>query len=75
MSDFLKQVALVGQEPVLYARSITDNIAYGMGEVNSETIQEAATLANAHGFISNMTDGYQTQAGEKGKLRAASFSK
>ena len=63
------QVSLVGQEPTLYARSIADNIAYGLKDLPQELIQHAAKLANAHGFISNMQDGFETQAGEKGNFK------
>ncbi|XP_013401168.1 ATP-binding cassette sub-family B member 9 isoform X1 [Lingula anatina] len=62
-----RKIALVGQEPVLYARSIRENIAYGMEEECSiEEVQLAAKKANAHQFILEMKDGYETQAGEKG---------
>ncbi|XP_071504086.1 ABC-type oligopeptide transporter ABCB9-like [Diadema antillarum] len=60
------KIALVGQEPVLYARSIQDNIAYGMEECSEECIQRAAELANAHGFITDLKKGYKTETGEKG---------
>lgn len=60
------QVALVGQEPVLFARSIQKNIAYGMTDVPIETVVKAATKSNAHDFITNLTKGYETGVGEKG---------
>ncbi|EOD13592.1 putative ABC transporter, partial [Emiliania huxleyi CCMP1516] len=52
---FHRQVALVGQEPVLFARSIEDNICYGLGErgegrPSTEEVHAAAQLANAHDF-------------------------
>lgn len=62
------QVSLVGQEPVLYGRSIAENIACGMEAVLRGDIEEAAKLANAHGFITGMREDYETQAGEKGQL-------
>ncbi|XP_060069453.1 ABC-type oligopeptide transporter ABCB9-like [Ylistrum balloti] len=62
------KVALVGQEPVLYARSLKDNIRCGLSEEHyeMERVIRAAGLANAHQFIMEMKKGYDTQAGEKG---------
>ena len=60
------RVALVAQEPTLFARSIADNIAYGIENVDKERIQEVAKQANAHQFIVDMPEGYDTQTGEKG---------
>ncbi|XP_075390489.1 ABC-type oligopeptide transporter ABCB9 [Tenrec ecaudatus] len=59
-------ISLVSQEPVLFARSITDNIAYGLPAVPFEMVVEAAQKANAHGFILELHDGYGTETGEKG---------
>ncbi|VDH92845.1 ATP-binding cassette, subfamily B (MDR/TAP), member 9 [Mytilus galloprovincialis] len=62
------KISLVGQEPVLYARSIKDNIGYGLGsDVTIETVQQAAGMANAHEFIMEMEKQYVTEAGEKGQ--------
>jgi len=66
---FHQQVALVGQEPVLYARSIADNITYGLeGEAqpDHDGIVAAATLGNAHDFILSFEHGYDTMVGERG---------
>ncbi|KAK6725515.1 hypothetical protein RB195_004065 [Necator americanus] len=60
------KVALVGQEPVLYARSVTENIGYGMNTFTSEQVQSSSKLANAHAFIMDTTEGYNTDVGEKG---------
>lgn len=63
------KVALVGQEPVLFARSVKENIAYGLtnsGEVNQSVVENVSQLANAHSFISDMPEGYDTETGEKG---------
>ena len=66
---FHRQVALVGQEPVLFARSIEDNICYGLDEGRRPTTDEvhaAAILANAHDFVSGFELGYSTAVGERG---------
>jgi len=53
---------------VLYARSIEENICYGLAdhEWTQASVQSAAEMANAHMFIMQLKDGYKTQAGEKG---------
>ncbi|KAI1703534.1 ABC transporter transmembrane region domain-containing protein [Ditylenchus destructor] len=60
------KVALVGQEPILYARSVHENIGYGYPAARTETVQRAAKMANAHGFIMDTHEGYDTDVGEKG---------
>ncbi|KAK1160166.1 ATP-binding cassette sub-family B member 9 [Acipenser oxyrinchus oxyrinchus] len=60
------KVSLVGQEPVLFARSVQENIAYGLTDCCLEEIVQASMKANAHGFITELPDGYSTDAGEKG---------
>ncbi|KAH7726669.1 ATP-binding cassette sub-family B member 9 isoform 5 [Aphelenchoides avenae] len=60
------KIALVGQEPVLYARSVRENISYGYDIATEDMIVKAAKLANAHGFIMDTTAGYETDVGEKG---------
>ncbi|XP_077228537.1 putative multidrug resistance protein [Tasmannia lanceolata] len=59
-------IALVSQEPTLFAGSIHENIAYGKEKATESEIMEAAVLANAHQFISSMKDGYETYCGERG---------
>ena len=62
------KVALVGQEPVLFARSIRENITYGLENdmASVECVEHASRLSNAYDFISEMPEGYETQSGEKG---------
>lgn len=54
------QVALVGQEPVLFARTVEENITYGLTDVPREAVLQAATKANAHDFITTLPKGYET---------------
>ncbi|KAG2697841.1 hypothetical protein I3760_07G123900 [Carya illinoinensis] len=62
-----QQMALVGQEPVLFNDTIRANIAYGKGgDVTEAEIIAAAELANAHKFISGLQQGYDTIVGERG---------
>ncbi|KAJ8273749.1 hypothetical protein GJAV_G00105100 [Gymnothorax javanicus] len=60
------KVAMVGQEPVLFSGSIRENIAYGLTDCPLERVEEAARKANAHGFISQLEHGYDTDVGERG---------
>ncbi|CAA2969117.1 multidrug resistance [Olea europaea subsp. europaea] len=59
-------IALVSQEPTLFAGTINENIAYGKQNATESEIRKAAILANAHEFISGMEDGYETYCGERG---------
>jgi ATP-binding cassette, subfamily B, bacterial len=60
------QIAIVQQEPILFHRSLAENIAYGRPGASSEAIVEAARLANAHDFIAQLPNGYGTLVGERG---------
>ncbi|XP_049343241.1 putative multidrug resistance protein [Solanum verrucosum] len=61
-----QSIALVSQEPTLFAGTIYENIAYGKENASESEIIKAAVLANAHEFISGMNDGYETQCGQRG---------
>ncbi|CAO2037475.1 unnamed protein product [Urochloa humidicola] len=60
------QMGLVSQEPALFATSIRDNILLGMEDATAEEVVAAAKAANAHDFISQLPQGYDTQVGERG---------
>ncbi|WVZ96174.1 hypothetical protein U9M48_041843 [Paspalum notatum var. saurae] len=60
------KIGLVSQEPVLFAASIRDNIAYGKDNATDEEIRAAAELANASKFIDKMPQGSATSVGEHG---------
>ncbi|KAG9450636.1 hypothetical protein H6P81_010601 [Aristolochia fimbriata] len=61
-----KRMALVGQEPTLFAGTIRENIAYGSEKVSEAEVTEAARAANAHEFVSSLKEGYETWCGERG---------
>ncbi|XP_059637694.1 ABC transporter B family member 13-like isoform X2 [Cornus florida] len=60
------KIGLVQQEPALFSTTIYDNIKYGNAGATEIEIMKAAKAANAHGFISRMPEGYQTQVGDRG---------
>ncbi|RVW42519.1 ABC transporter B family member 13 [Vitis vinifera] len=60
------KIGLVQQEPALFSTTIYENIRYGNEEASEIEIMKAARAANAHGFISRMPEGYQTQVGDRG---------
>ena len=61
-----EQIAVVPQEPMLFHRSIRENIAYGKPDATEEEIIEVAKKAEAHAFISALPKGYDTLVGERG---------
>ncbi|XP_037948001.1 multidrug resistance protein homolog 49-like isoform X1 [Teleopsis dalmanni] len=63
---FRSQIGVVGQEPVLFATTIEENIRYGNPSASVEDIQKAARMANCHDFISKLPKGYDTLVGERG---------
>jgi ATP-binding cassette subfamily B protein len=56
----------VAQEPILFHRSLAENIAYARPGATAEEIERAAWLANAHDFIVKLPKGYATLVGERG---------
>ncbi|KAL8193507.1 hypothetical protein R6Q57_026642 [Mikania cordata] len=60
------QMGLVSQEPALFATTIKENILFGKEDANMEEVIEAAKASNAHNFISQLPQGYDTQVGERG---------
>ena len=59
-------IGVVSQEPVLFNTTIAENIRYGREDATMEDIIQAAKNANAHDFISQLPDGYDTDVGERG---------
>ena len=60
------QIAIVQQEPILFHRSLAENISYGKPGATQPEIERAAKLANAHDFIAKLPKGYGTLVGERG---------
>lgn len=66
LDSLRRNISFVGQEPLLFAGSIADNIRYGDLGASDEEIKRAAKAANVHDFILELPNGYQTEAGERG---------
>jgi ATP-binding cassette, subfamily B, bacterial len=60
------QIAIVPQEPVLFHRSLAENIAYARPDASASAIEQAARMANAHDFIARLPHRYATLVGERG---------
>lgn len=61
-----RNIALVPQDPILFHRSLMDNIRYGDLQASEEDVIRVAQLAHCHEFISKLPQGYQTFVGERG---------
>jgi ABC-type multidrug transport system fused ATPase/permease subunit len=59
-----RQIGLVPQDSFLFSGTIADNIRFGRPEASDESVEQAAQSANAHAFIMNKPDGYQTRVQE-----------
>lgn len=66
MRSLRNQIGVVLQEPFLFHGTISDNITYGMPDASRAEVVAAAKAANAHDFIVNFPDGYDTMVGERG---------
>jgi len=66
LKELREHIGIVMQEPFLFNASIMENIAYGKLNATMDEVVQAATLANAHTFISSLPEGYHHQVGERG---------
>ena len=64
--SFLNQIALVPQETLLFGGTVQENILYGKLDATDQELEDAAKKANAHDFIVDLENGYETIVGEKG---------
>lgn len=65
-SELRSLMGIVTQESILFNDSVYNNIAFGIENTSEEKVMEAAKIANAHEFISQLENGYQTSIGERG---------
>ena len=68
LASLRAQIALVTQETLIFNDTVRANIAYGRPEVPLAEVERAARLAQAHGFIQSLPEGYETRVGERGGL-------
>ncbi|MGD2173775.1 MAG: ABC transporter ATP-binding protein [Candidatus Brocadiaceae bacterium] len=64
--SLMRQIAIVGQHPFLFNRTIGENIRYGKPDATDEELVAAAEAANIHEFIQELPEAYETLAGERG---------
>lgn len=67
-ADFRRHIALVAQDPVIFAGSAMENIRFGRPEASDEDVKAAAMAAAAHEFLMALPDGYQSELGERGVM-------
>jgi ABC-type multidrug transport system fused ATPase/permease subunit len=65
-SSWFSKIGVVSQDSFVFHSTIIDNITFADPQYSTEDVQKAAQLANAHDFIMELPDGYQTVAGERG---------
>ncbi|TAV43943.1 ABC transporter ATP-binding protein (plasmid) [Rhizobium leguminosarum] len=65
-SSLRGQIAIVQQEPILFHRTLAENIAYSRPNASRREIEQAAKQASAHDFIMDLPKGYETMVGERG---------
>jgi len=66
--DFRRQIALVPQDPVIFAASARENIRFGRPGASDAEVEAAADAAAAHGFLAALPQGYDTWVGERGLM-------
>lgn len=66
LDDLRKHIGVVTQESILFNDTVSNNIAFGLKDITKNQIIEAAKIANAHHFITQLPDGYDTTIGDRG---------
>jgi ATP-binding cassette, subfamily B, bacterial len=66
LKSLRQQIGIVPQETTIFSGTIAQNIAFGLKKFDLEKVEEAAKIANAHQFITQLTQGYYTYIGERG---------
>jgi len=66
LHDLRGAIGIVPQEPTLFSGSVRENIAYARPEASPVNVEAAARVANAHDFITQLPEGYETLVGERG---------
>ncbi len=66
LNSLRRQIGIVPQETTMFSGTIAQNIAFGQSEFDTELVESAAKVANAHRFITELSNGYYTLVGERG---------
>jgi ABC-type multidrug transport system fused ATPase/permease subunit len=66
LASLRRAIAVIAQDPFLFSASVSDNLAFGRPDASEEEIEQAARLAQAHDFVRELPDGYETIIGERG---------
>ncbi len=66
LASLRQAIGVVPQEPALFSGSVRDNIAYAYPDASDAEVEEAARVANAHDFVTELPNGYATLVGERG---------
>ena len=66
LSSLRREIGIVAQDPFLFSASVRENIAFGRPDASDEAVERAARLAQAHEFVAELPDGYDTVIGERG---------
>jgi ATP-binding cassette subfamily B protein len=66
MESLRSQVSTIEQDVFLFSRTLAENIAFGCADADRQSIERAARAAQAHDFVSGLSDGYETKIGERG---------
>jgi ATP-binding cassette subfamily B protein len=66
LASLRREIGVIAQDPFLFSATVRENIAFGRPEASDDDVQRAAQLAQAHEFIEELPDGYDTVIGERG---------
>ena len=66
LTSLRRAIGLVSQDPFLFSTTVRENIAFGVADAAPADVERAARMAQAHGFIDELPDGYDTVIGERG---------
>jgi ATP-binding cassette subfamily B protein len=66
LTSLRREIGVIAQDPFLFSATVRENIAFGRPDATIEDVERAARLAQAHGFILALPDGYETVIGERG---------
>jgi ABC-type multidrug transport system fused ATPase/permease subunit len=66
LASLRRSIGIVAQDPFLFSATVRENITFGTPDASDEDVVRAATLAQAHDFIEELPDGYETVIGERG---------